>query len=220
MAQYAFSLVQNQLSNSGSGTTVVVTSSATVAGNLIVGCIQMGGVTETCSSVTDDKSNTYVVQAAVDSGGIVRGYQFYGVQTTGGTTSITANFSGSSVSKIVNLSEFSGNDTTNGLTFDATTTGSGSSSSLSCSTLTPAASGELVVASYWIFGAQFWTAGARFVACNGFSASLKLGSQYILSCGATETGPCTLDFSQAYGGRITSFKAKAETGSKIAWTKA
>lgn len=207
-APVGFAAVQTSAQVSGSGASTVITVAATIVNNLVIVHVQTSGVTlRTVTSITDNVGNTYVVGSSLTN--IVpniRLYQGYGVQTIGGATSITVNFS-SSAANVCGVDEFSGGKITNGTVFDTTQTGSSgpiTDTSLSVSTLTPAATGELIVASLATSTAATFTAGTNYTLYNG-SDSTKLRSQYNLNGIETETAPATvassrfwLDYARAY----------------------
>lgn len=189
---------------SASSTSVVLTVSATVVDNIIIGGVFIPSTAITLSSVTDDQGNTYATTSALDNAGL-RLYLFYGVQTAGGTTSITATVSSSTTLRIIG-NEFSGAETTNATAFDASTTGTGTGTAVSVSTLTPAASGELIVAFGFkdAFGA--WTAGSGY---TNYGANTQFfQSQYKLSGASTETAPWTIS-SANWGEIAAAFKLVA-----------
>jgi hypothetical protein len=202
----AFAAVQTSTQATGTGTTVVITTSATVASNLVVVHIVLLNTTETCSSVTDDKGNTYVLSSAIDEVGQFRMYQAYGVQITGGTTAITVTFSSNVVSKRCGADEFSGGSSTNATIFDVSTTGTGAASPTAVSTLTPRRTGSLIVATLVADNVADWTAGTNYTLSNGVN-NTQLRGQYRLSSGASETAPSSYSVGgiTGWGERATSF---------------
>lgn len=208
----AFATVQSPTQTTGTGSSVVLTVSSTVVNNLVVVHIKMN-TSETCSSVTDDKSNTYVLSSAVDNGAL-RLYQAYGVQTTGGTTAITCNFSSNAVTKRIGADEYSGNDTTNGATFDVTQTANGGNAqSMAVASFNPAAMGELIVATMAINTVANWTAGSGYTLYSG-TGSISTRSQYRLSGASSETAPSTWDAdSNNWCEIVSAFKAPASAAS-------
>lgn len=206
----AFAQVHTSTQATGTGSTVAITTTATTANNLVVVTIRLANAAvETCSSVTDDKSNTYVLSALKNSdNGVVYVYQAYGVQVTGGTTTITCHFSGTVTSKRCGADEFSGGATTNASVFDTQQSGTGSGLTLSVSTLTPANTGELIVASMSTHASNY-TAGSGFTMYNGTNP-VSTRSEYKLSGGATETAPATVDgTSDSWCEIATAFKLAA-----------
>ena len=204
----AFAQVQTSAAADGSGNSIAVTTSATTEGNLIVVHIKIYDKNETCTGVTDDQSNTYVLQTAVDST-TERSYQAYAMQVTGGVTTITVAFSGTSSNKRCGADEYSGMGTgaTNADVFDASTTGSGAGSPTAVSTLTPSAAGNLIVATLNIDNAVTWTAGANYTL---YFSSASMRSQYRLSSDTSETALATHNGggSLYWAERATAFKAK------------
>lgn len=201
----AYGFVQTTATTvSGSGGTLGITVSATGINNLVVAHVVVL-VGETCTGVTDDKGNTYVLSAGVTIGANRTVYQAYGVQVVSGATTITASFSASTVTKILGADEFSGGATSNAAIFDTETTGTGSSTAVAASTLTPAATGELLVASMVVMVATTWTAGTSYTmgAGNGTAA---MRSEYRLSGAASETAPATLGASRVWGTILHAYK--------------
>lgn len=184
----AFGAVQTANNTNGIGSsTVSVTITSSTANNLIVVGIRTTTAV-TVSSVTDNASNTYAVSSNVDIGGN-RIYQAYGIQTTGGATSVTVTVSANaSTSAIVN--EYSGfsSGNTNATAYDGVATGTGTGTSLSTSTLTPTASGALIVCTMRANGGSL-AAGSGYTA-YGIIGTIT-GMQYKLSSGASETCPAT-----------------------------
>lgn len=184
----AFAQVQTAAQVVHTGTTAVaLTMSATGAGNLVVVHIRISDATTT-PAVTDDKGNAYVVSAPVVNGSVSL-FQAYGVQVTGGVTTVSVTPSASNTMRC-GADEYSGGKTTNATVFDVTKTGTGTSTSLAVSTLTPAATGELIVGSYAVVGTPTWTNGTNYVLYSGGTTNTR--SQYRLSSGASETAPVTI----------------------------
>lgn len=199
----AFAVVQKSAQATGTGSTVAITTAATVVNNLVVVHIKMGDTVETCSSVTDDKGNAYILSSPVSN--VIRVYQAYGVQAIGGTTTVTVHFSGAATAKRCAADEFSGGGTSNATIIDNTKTGSGNGTAVAVSTMTTVA-GELVVATLAQNGTGMsWTAGASYTIYNG-SNPLGLRSEYRLSSTTSETAPATSDTSAEWGEIATSFK--------------
>ena len=217
----AFAQVQTVAFTSGTSNSLATTITAAGAGNLLVIGMGILGATETLDSVSDDKGNTYVVQAVVAGGGSneVKLYQAYGVQVTGGATVITSHWSGSTATKRGFVDEYSGGASTNGAVFDASTTGTGTKADVSSpgsayvlSTLTPAATGELIVACYSQDSAAVFTAASGYTMYGDVSAANGVvRSAYKLSGGASETAPSTSTHTGVvtFAGRVTAFKLAA-----------
>ncbi len=173
------------------GTTVlskVITLSPTTANNLVVvHTLIPAGVTVT--SITDDKGNAYVVGSAVlNNNSSYQAWQSYGVQTTGGTTSITVNFSASSATvKSTGAEEYSGGETTNAAIIDVRGSASATATSITSSTITPAAAGELIVCTGGVNASRTWTAGTGYTLYLGTNPN-QLIAQYKLS-GTTSEAP-------------------------------
>jgi len=194
----AFAAVQT-VGGSPTGSTITITLSSTGAGNLIV--ISMF-TTEIVTSITDNVSNTYVIGASVDYVGYYV-YQSYGVQVNGGNTSISVTVANSSTVKYC-ADEYSGGAATNALCFDVRTTGSGAGTALSVATLTPAATGELIVATGFNGGNRSYTEGSGYTNYGNSSSGVR--SQYKLSSAATETAPWTLSSSAGWREIASAFK--------------
>jgi hypothetical protein len=216
----AFSLIQTNLAN-GATAAIVATMTATTQNNLIVGSTVAQGTTDAMVSVTDDKLNTYVVQSALTGG--FRSYQFYGVQVTGGATVITILWDGVANYHRAIVSEFSGGKTTNATVFDTSTTGGPTAgttnpTNTSVSTLTPSASGNLIVADVcWDNGYNTWSAGTNYTKAAEYLAdNTGIGILfYRLSSGTSETAPGVNNNADATGlhwcERATSFNGPIVT---------
>lgn len=200
----AFAAVQETTGTAGTGSTVSETVASTGSGNLVVVALRLSTKTETCTSVTDNVGNSYALLAASDSSGR-RLYIAYGVQATGGATSITGNFSGSSATKRVIAVEFSGGASSNAAVFDASAASSGSGTSGSV-TLTPASSGELIVAFINTEGVQTFTAGASYTLYGGATSSSSMKGEYLLSGTTSETAPMSWTPSAAWSEIAVAFK--------------
>jgi hypothetical protein len=184
----AFAAVQNA-SNSAAATSYSVTVSSTTANNLLVVLVRVVN-TSTLSSVTDNAGNTYSLSFGyIDFSTNTRLYQAYGVQTTGGATSVTITQStGSGSSAIVN--EYSGfaAGNTNATVYDAGVTGTGTGTSISTSTLTPSSTGNLIVCSIRAVGTGI-AAGSGYTIYGTQGATHAM--MYKLSSGSSETCPAT-----------------------------
>lgn len=201
----AFAAVQTA-TNNGTGSTVSVTVSATGAATIIVASVRVDGA-ETCSGVSDGNGNTYVLLGPVtEPSGNSKLYLAYGVQVTGGVTTVTASFSGSSGTKRVNVDEYSGAGSTNALAYDTHQTGTGTGTALATSTLTPSATGELIVAFGLSRNAVTWTAGSGYTIYSG-SGTIGIRSEYKLSGAASETAPITISSSQTWAEIAIAFNA-------------
>lgn len=211
----AFAQVQTSTQTNSSASSVNTSLSATTAGNLVVVHIRLGGVSETCTGVSDNAGNTYVLSSALTVDVGFRMYQAYAVQTSGGATTVTATFSGASSVKRVGADEYSGGESSNAAIFDASTTGSDAtftSSAIAASTLTAAASGELFVGTLASNNDQTFTAGTGFTLYNTSASAIRLRSHYKLSGGASETGPATLGSATSWGEILTAFKPASGGG--------
>lgn len=182
-----FAVVQQSSVVSGTGSNVV-SISATSAGELAVVGVRIQGVTDTITSVTDDKSNTYACSTNVDYSSR-RIYLCYGVQTTGGTTSVTVAYSGTQTHRAY-VAVFSGGAASNAAAFDTSATGTNTGSALSVSTMTLAASGELVVAWAGTASTQTYTAGTGYTLYYPTNPDVT-NFEYNLSATTSETAPMT-----------------------------
>ena len=209
----AFAAVQTSSQTvTGSVTSATITLAATSVNNLVVVHIFLLTAAITVTSVTDNGSNTYEVGSALAHPAGVNVYQAYGVQTTSSTT-VTINFSGTtSVRRGADeYSGFTGGGAINNANvFDVKSTGTGTGTALSVSTFTPAASGELVVASGFLTSGRTWTAGAGYTLYNG-SNPIGMRSQYNLSATTSETAPFTISSSTDWGEIATAFKVPASS---------
>lgn len=209
-ADAAFALVQGSVSsgNFSSVSTASATISASGAGHLVTAAIRLTDQTTSITSVTDSAGNTYAVTSALDYS-TFRMFLAYGVQVSGGATTVTVNFSGATSGRFL-VDEYSGNASTNAATFDVVGTGTGTGTSAAASTFTPAASGELIVA---VMGraaaAATWTAGASYTLAS--TATLSHVTEYRLSSTTSETAPATISLSQTWGVLAVAFAAATPT---------
>lgn len=188
----------------GNVASLSLTGSATTAGSLVVVGVKLSDAGNTCNSVTDNVGNTYVLFGPYDAGSR-RSYMAYGVQVTGGATSITASFNaGGTTTKAFKGIEISGGAATNAEVFDVSSTGTGTSTSPSVATFSPAASGELIVAFISIAASVTWTAGSGYV-LSGANPS-NFGCQYNLAGATSETAALTTSSSRAWAEIAMAFK--------------
>jgi len=202
----AFAAVQTAQNTGFSVSSRVITVSSTTQNNLVVVTIAIFGTTRTLSSVTDNAGNTYELGSAVDNTN--RLYQAYGVQTTGGATSITVTISGSATTLACIADEYSGfaAGNTNTTVNDGRQTGTGTGTSLSVSTLTPTATGRLIVASgIRMADGNTFTAGTDYTE-YGNSTGVYAASEYRLSSASTETAPFTISSSGTWCEIANAFK--------------
>lgn len=211
----AFAVVQASAQTTGTGSTVPVTISATTIRNLICVHIAIRDTNETCTGVTDDKSNTYTLETVVDSSTNARSYFAWSATTVAGVTTVTSAFSGSVSSKGVRVEEYSGVAGTQIFAKDVTNTGSGTAGSPAISTFTPNVAGELIVASYVSSGSVSFTAGASYT-LNG-AGSVFLMSEYRLSGTTSETAPITGPTGN-WSGRAIAFKTAISVADTTAST--
>lgn len=199
----AFALVQGPVGANdtvGTATTVTITIS-TGAGNLVVVHVRVTGTGNTCTGVSDSAGNAYALIGPVDNTN--RLYLAYGVQVTGATT-VTASFTGANATKQLIASEYSGGAATNAAIFDASGTGTGTSTTPAVSTITTAASGELIVSvAHAPTAPSSWAAGSGFTIIG---AGARDRVEYKPSGGASETCPWTLGSSVAWAAIGAAFK--------------
>lgn len=189
----AFGAVQTSTQVTGNGASpLAITLSATTQGNLVVVHVYMRtGHTNTVTSVTDNAGNTYVIGAKFTAQRSV--YQAYGMQITGGATSVSVAFS-STGTYHVGADEYSGfvAGATNTDVFDERSTGTevGTDGAVEVSPALTPDTGELIVATVGntTEGAT-WTAGSGYTLYNG--SSNRLQSEYKLSSSTSETAPIT-----------------------------
>lgn len=192
----AFAHIQSVL-GSGAVSPASVSVSATGQNNVVVVTIAFSAI-RSGISVTDNAStpNTYA-QAGTTNDGSISIYQFYGVQVTGGATSITVSWTGGgSVAPIAE--EFSGGATSNAAIFDKSSTGTGSAATSGAVTsFAPTNSGELIVSSI-IFNAVISspTAGTNYAL--GISSSTTKATEYRLNGTTSETAPISWTNSANY----------------------
>lgn len=172
------------------GTSYVYPVTATIINNLLVVHIDAAFGSVDVTSVTDNQGNAYVLSSKVVGPDGQRAYMAYGVQVTGGATSVTINLSGSNDGYvIVAADEFSGGKTTNALIFDQTSSNVSGGSTNNVTSFALSA-GELVIGSVTSFS------GGPFAAGTGYTRyvnddSWGIYSQYKLSSGTLESSPCT-----------------------------
>lgn len=187
----AFAKVQTVNYDSGaSSTTHNITVSSTVQGNLVIVNFGQGDANATVTSVTDDQGNTYAEAASLGGGGGALTNQYYGVQVTGGVTTVTIELSASTGCNAI-VDEFSGGASTNVTVFDKASTGSGSSAtSSSVTSFTPTADGSLISAFINTdTSVSSFTAGANYTLSQAAGGSKN--AQYRLSSSGAETAPAS-----------------------------
>lgn len=196
ISEAGFAPIQSSAQTSGTGATVNNTVVATKQNSLLVVHIRVNSTAETCSSVTDDKGNTYglIGPQDVGGGGAQRQYMAYGVQVIAGVTTVTGNFSGTAVSKTIGVDEFTGCQPTNATCFDTSLSdqGGGSSMAVGFGGLVPSSRNELIVSTGTINNSLVWTAtGSGYSLYNGSNPN-SMRSQYKINGTLNETGPLTL----------------------------
>lgn len=197
----AFSFVQTQhnLQSPAALTNVTTPVTPYTQGSLVILTIRIITTSNVVSSITDTAGNTYALAAGpVDTATPMRMWQYYGVQVTGGATSITVTFDGSITSRVV-ADEFIGGRPTNTTVFDASSTGlsSGGQNASAVTAFPPTMRGELVAAGLGFgSGATAITAGAGYVMAN--NTQTVIASMYRLASSQSETAPATWTTSNAY----------------------
>lgn len=184
----AFLPVQSGTRVFGNGSSLAITVAPTIQFNLVTVPIAILNSNDTCTSVSDDKGNSYVLVGPADSGG-EHTYMAYGVQSAGGTTAITVHFSGATDTKNTQADEWSGASKSNITVLDQFSTGGSSGTSLSVSTFNPTAAGKLIVAAACTGGNTTFTAGTgyTFYGTNG----ARFGLEYRLVGTTSESAPMT-----------------------------
>jgi len=167
----AFGFIKSAQNSGASVTSLAITVQAVPVGALVVINLKFLAAVVNLS-VTDNAStpNTYA-QAVVSSlSGSDIMYQWYGVATTAGATTITASWLAAATARIT-VDQFNGGKLTNATVFDTATsnTGTGTSASL---TLSPTATGELIVAGLGL---------------NAGASSVVIGSNYLVGTNNTST---------------------------------
>jgi len=200
----AAAAVQQVGSTDGGGsTTFNVTVTSTGVNNLVVVTVSTS-TSQTISSVTDNQSNTYTLSSPVIVSSL-HFYQAYGIQTTGGVTTVTITKSSTSGCRIV-VNEFSGTATSS--VYDNQSTGTGTGTSCAVSSFSPGAAGKLVVASVVkASSAEALTAGTSYTT-YGTSNNIT-SAMYRLSSSTSETAPGSWTTSAAWGEIATSFNLAA-----------
>lgn len=213
----AFSFIQS-VQSTGSGTNSSLTVASTVQNNLLVINIKLGSNSETISSITDNVGNTYAKAfGPVDNGTTLRTYQFYGVQVTGGATTITINKSGTVNTWRTTVDEFNGGNITNATVFDKSSaqTNAGTSSALS-TPIAPTTAGELIVS-----GVSFLTAPGSPVVATGYTigtlGAATAGSQYKLSGTTSETAGMTWTGGTTWSNIVSAFIPRGNNSGFLAF---
>lgn len=194
----AFSYVQEKSGATAStGTWTITPTAATTAGNLVVFGLRINA-TMTVSSVTDSAGNAYVLGSSVTNS---QKYQcIYGVQTASATT-ITITLTGGTIGGWYFFSEFSGAADTNAGVIDVESSATGTTITPSA-TISPSASGKLIVGFASVFNSATWTVGSGYTMVGSNSRGRI---EYKLSGTTSETVSFTATTSQAWGAFAKSF---------------
>lgn len=220
----AFSFVQTKQGATGGATSLVITlDSAATQGNLLVINVKLGGVGAINPTVTDNAGtpNTYALAVGpIDSSPDFRCYQLYGVQVTGGATQITISWTNSAAARIT-VDEYSGGAATNATVFDQSTSNTGSGTSASVASFSPAATGELIAVGVGFTGASGITAGTNYTLATSHA---NQSAEYRLSSAASETAPMswtgTLNWAEVVGVyKVPATSIKTVNGLAIASVK-
>lgn len=168
-------------------TSLPVTVTAVPIGALVVVSLKFTS-SVTGVSVTDSAGNTYLKAFGPSSNGTANTvYQFYGVATSGGSTTVTPSWTSSAALRVT-VEQFSGGMSSNATVFDTTIStsafGTGTSSAAS---IAPTAAGELIVASIGLAsGAASITVGSGY---SFGTSQISLTTEYKLSGTTSETAP-------------------------------
>lgn len=218
----AFAFVQEQINTAVPGSSVVVNATqgwvATIHLNAVIVNLKFTVATPSAVSVTDSAGNTYVQVGTVGTIAGAAGcvlYQFAGVQVIGGSTSITASWTGATVDAKMTCTEMSGGATTNATLFTsmsgsvanhaAATTGALSSA------LTPT-SGQLIVALYGLAGATTTaTHGTNYLIAADESFPASGVVEYNTSSTTSETAPMTWSTSEAWNLLVGAYNLPSAT---------
>lgn len=185
-----FALIQSKQTASGSTASLVHTfATATTQNNLVIANVKVAQIGATPTSVVDSAGNTYALAGSQEvniGGSPITVYQYYGVQTTGGATTLTVNLPSAQAIRIC-VEEFSGGLTTNATVFDkvATNLGGGADTSASL-TLAPSKAGELISVFLVTTGGGTFTAGSNYTIGT---QNTNGTSEYRLSSLTSETAP-------------------------------
>lgn len=188
---FAFVQTKDNAQLTSAITNVITPSSAITAGNLVVVNVRLSTGGLNINSVTDNKGNTYA-QAATSTllgSTTANQYQYYGVQITGGATTVTVTLNISGTSRAV-MDEYSGGASTNASVFDKSSirVSSTMATSATVTSFSPTSAGELIVAGLMLSTAvTAITAGAGYIIANNVETTI--GTQYNLSSSTTETAP-------------------------------
>lgn len=214
-----FLFVQTKQNSSGGTSSLVITLDApATANNVLVVNIKILNGSVTVTSVTDNASspNTYAnAVGPIDNG--IRTYQYYGVQVTGGATTVTVNLSGS-IAVRVDVDEFNGGALTNAAIFDNSSSGNGTGTSATVTSFNIARVGALISASVSpVSTITTPVAGANYTLGQN---QANLPSQYRLSSSTSETAPISWTNSSQWAEVAASYLPLTTTTSKANSVKA
>ena len=213
----AFAHVQSVMNTAAAATSCVITVAATSVGNIVCVGIKLSNTTSppTNVAVNDDKGNTYS-----DTGLTVTGaalaydtFQFYGIQATGGTTSVTVSWTNTQNARC-GASEFSGTTADQANVYETGATGENTSgvTAAAVATFSPT-SGNLIFAFYGLGGGgSSITAGTNYLV-GVFNSNGS--SEYRLSSGGSETAPLTWTTNMTFRGSAGSYRPANPAGGAV-----
>jgi hypothetical protein len=183
----AFALAHTTQGATGGATSLAITVPATTINNLVVINMKFNGAVSNIS-VTDNAStpNKYYMASPGGSSTIIC-YQFYGVQITGGATTITISWTTSQAARIT-VDEFSGGVADNATVLYKAAVANGNSQSASVTAITIPATGFLVSAGVGLTSASGIAAGSGYTLAT---TQTNQSTEYKLSGALSETGPLT-----------------------------
>lgn len=192
----AFAFIASVTGTVSSGTSPINIASFTPtvsASQLLVINILFTDITNTITSITDNKGNTYslAVGPIRNTTSARTAYQFYSVITTSGITSLTITWSGSSSTTFRAFADsFSGNATSGVFHVGSTKTATAGGTSSSVTSFSPA-SGELISAMMASGPTSFTGLAVGSGYTFGNNPGGTSGTEYKLSSSTTETAPFT-----------------------------
>jgi len=169
--------------------TIITYNSNTSVGSIVVIAVLINSG-QTVTSVTDDASNSFTIGSSVTSSDGKRIYLAWAYQDNGAAEAYI-DFS-ASTSGVCMMDEYSGfTGLTTASVSDGTTTGSGTGTNLSVSTLTPSAAGKLIVSAGHSSNGILSSGSGFTLYGEGSAGGLYIQTQYKLVGAATETCPMT-----------------------------
>jgi len=208
----AFAAVQttNGFNFSSTSTTIIAYNTSSSVGNIVVIAILINSG-QTVTSITDDASNTFTIGSSITSGDGKRIYLAWAYQDNGAAEAYV-DFS-ASTDGVLMMDEYSGfTGLTTASVSDGTTTGSGTGTNLSVSTLTPSATGKLIVSAGHSSNGILSSGSGFTLYGQGDDGATYIQTQYKLSGAATETCPMTSAGSGDWAEIARAFTGPAVTG--------